>query len=164
MRRTRSLFLLSSLSLVLLSVPATAFASEAGKASLADLAWMTGDWQGTTPNGTLEEHWLVPRSGSMAALVRMTNGEATGMIELIVIEEENDSLVLRLQQWNPGFLPRTEKPQTLRLVSSEPNKVMFEAEGEGGLKTLAYSREGEQFSIHVGTAQGEFKIDLQAME
>jgi hypothetical protein len=155
-------FVLLVLSLLILTGSA-AFGGEQGAATLADLAWMTGDWQGKTPNGTIEEHWLVPQSGSMAALVRMTNGEATAMIELIVIEEEEGSLMLRLQQWNPGFMPRSEKPQTLKLVSSEPNKVKFEAQSEGGLKTLGYSRDGEQFSIHVGAAQGEFKIDLQAI-
>jgi len=133
-------------------------------ARVTDLAWMTGHWSGPMRLGTLEENWTEPKSGSIAALVRATNGDATDMIELIVIEEENGSLVLRLQQWNPGFAPRSPAPQVMKLVESAENQVVFEAVGEGGLKRLGYSRPApDQFVISIETPQGqEFQIPLTA--
>jgi hypothetical protein len=112
--------------------------------------------------GTLEENWLEPSAGSIASLVRSTNADQTTMIELIVIEEEAGSLVLRVQQWNPGFAPRSPAPQVMRLVESSPNKVAFEATGEGGLKLLSYSRPApDQFVISIETPQGaKFDIPL----
>ena len=131
-------------------------------AKVADLSWMTGHWSGPMGGGTLEENWLEPSAGSIASLVRATYGKATTMIELIVIEEEAGSLVLRVQQWNPGFAPRSPQPQVMRLVESAPNKVAFEATGEGGLKLLSYSRPApDQFVISIETPQGaKFDIPL----
>ena len=134
--------------------------AEGPAAKVADLAWMSGHWSGTMPNGTLEENWIQPDAKSMAALVRGTANGATNMIELIVIEEENDTLTLRVQQWNPGFKPRSPEPQVMKLVSSAPNKIVFESTGAGGLKTLGYSRpEPGKFVISIELPTGQ-KFDI----
>jgi Domain of unknown function (DUF6265) len=157
-RTIHALVLALAVPLLLATAPGHA---EGPAAKVADLAWMTGHWSGPMGSGgTLEENWIAPTGGSIAALVRGTNGGATSMIELIVIEEENGSLVLRVQQWNPGFAPRSPAPQVMRLVESAPNKVGFEATGEGGLKRLGYSRPApDQFVISIETPQGA-KFDL----
>ena len=159
----RSLYVLG-LILVIFLISAPTLAAGGPAAKVSDLAWMTGHWEGPTGNGTLEENWTQPKSGSIGSLVRATNGDATSMIELIVIEEEEEgSLVLRLQAWNPGFEPLSEAPQEMTLVESSENKVVFEAVGEGGLKRLGYSRAANHFTVHVTTAQGqEFSLELAA--
>lgn len=153
-----------ALLLLALSVSAPALAADVPSATVADLAWMTGHWEGTTGQGTLEENWVVPTAGSMASLVRSTSAGATNMIELIVIEEEEGSLTLRLQQWNPGFKPRSEGPQVMRLIELSERKVVFEATSEeGGLRQLGYSRPADdEFVISIKTAGGEFDIPLKA--
>ncbi len=123
---------------------------------VADLAWMTGSWSGPAgPGAEREENWSAPRSGSMASVVRMV-GETTSMIEIVYIEESDGTLMLYLQQWNPGFEPRTDEPQVMRLKSSGERKVMFEAVGEGGgMKALGYSRpSNDSFVIDVTLANG----------
>lgn len=152
-----SLVLVFSLALV---VPA--FAADSPAAKVTDLAWMTGHWEGSMGNGgSLEENWLVPEAGSIASLVRGKGNGATNMIEMIVIEEQDGSLVLRIQQWNPGYKPRTPGPQEMKLVEIGDRMVKFEAVSEGGLKTLGYSRPADdQFVISVSTAQGNFDIPL----
>jgi hypothetical protein len=85
-------------------------------AKVSDLAWMTGHYAGATGNGTLEENWAEPDGGSIESLVRGTADGMTNMIELIVIEEDGDSLTLRLKQWNPGMPPRAEGFQVMELV------------------------------------------------
>ena len=136
-------------------------AAEGPSAKISDLAWMSGHWSGSMgPNGTLEETWIQPTAKSIASLVRSTNADATNMIELIVIEEENGTLMLRVQQWNPGFAPRSPSPQVMKLVESSENKVKFENTGEGGMKTLGYSRPApDKFVISIETAQGQ-KFDI----
>jgi hypothetical protein len=134
-------------------------------ASIDRLAWMTGNWVGPAGPGTLEENWIKPEGGSIASLVRMTGGGKTSMVELIVIEEEADSLVLRVQQWNPGFSPRSDAPQTMVLKSIGERDVYFEATGEGGgMKSLGYSNPTpDAFNIHVENAAGnKFSLKLKA--
>ncbi len=135
------------------SIPAL---GQGPSAKVSDLAWMTGHYS----NGSLEENWATPDGGSIAALVRSTNDGSLAMIELIVVEEEGDSLTLRVKQWNPGMEPRSEDFQTMKLVEVGDKKVVFEATSEGGMQKLGYSLTGDQFTISVGTAQGSFDIPL----
>ena len=155
----RSLIL--ALVLVLL-IAVLCFGADSPAAKVSDLAWMSGHYEGSTGNGTLEENWAKPDGGSIASLVRATDCEKTTMIELIVVEEEEGSLVLRLQQWNPGFAPRSEAPQVMKLIELSDHKVVFEDVSGGGLKKLGYSREGNQFTISIETAGGSFDIPLTA--
>ncbi len=143
----------------------TAAAADDHGPSVEDLAWMTGTWSGPT----LEENWAVPRNGSMVARVRgFAPDGTTSMIELISIEEEDDSLVLRLKQWDSGMKPRYDGFQVMKLVDSKDRMVQFEntGEGEAGLAKLSYSRpEDDKFVISVETAAGQsFEIPLDAVE
>lgn len=130
------------------------------------LSWMTGAW--AAPLGdtglVLEENWILPVDGSIASLVRVTGNGATAMVELIVVEEEDDTLMLRIQQWDPGFAPRTPGPQTLALRELGENRVSFEATGETGFRSLTYSRPApDTFVIEVEEAPGEVaRIELRA--
>ena len=140
-----------------------AFAPAAMAASIADLAWMTGTWAGAAGPGILEENWTVPRDGSIQSVVRMTSGGQTSMVELIVIEEEDDTLVLRLQQWDPGMKPRTEGPTVMKLAEMGESTVAFEVVGEGMFSTLRYTRDGDTFTISITNPDGSsFDLPLTA--
>ena len=133
--------------------------------SVSALAWMTGTWAGPLGPGELEENWTVPKAGSIQALVRETRGGKTRMVEMIVIEEEEGTLRLRLQQWDPGFKPRTEAPAVFALEELGENTVSFRAVSEGAaMSTLRYTRDGETFTISIrfGANAPEMHIPLTA--
>lgn len=157
--------LLTSILVVLsLITTATVLADAHTKASVDDLAWMTGSYAGSLGNGTLEENWIRPKDGSIAALVRITGEGATSMVELIVVQPEADSLMLHIQQWDTGFAPRAGGAQKMKLTNLGENTVSFEAVSEGGLKSLTYSRPTpDLFTVDVETADGtKFQIPLKA--
>ena len=101
-----------------------------------------------------------PDGGSIASLVRSTADGASNMIELIVIEETDDSLMLRLKQWNPGMEPRAEGFQVMELIEIGDRKVVFRNVGDTGLQQLGYSLDGDRFTISISTGQGSFDIPL----
>lgn len=140
-------------------------AAAAPKATVDDLAWMQGAWAGDLGPNRLEERWNEPRGGTLASLVRMTGEGGTSMVELIVIEEEAGSLILRLQQWDPGFKPRTDGPQVFALESIGKKTVTWKALGSGGLQSLTYSRHGKRkFHVNGTTADGNtFTAKLRAV-
>ena len=72
-------------------------------ASVEELTWMKGRWAGPYGPGTLEETWNDPRGDTMVAVVRMTAPDGTNMVELVIINEEDNTLVLRLQQFSPTY-------------------------------------------------------------
>jgi len=133
-------------------------------ATVADLSWMTGNWAGALGPNQLEENWIAGEGGSIAAMVRMTGNDATSMFEMITIEEVDGSLVLHIQQWDPGMAPRTEGAQEMKLEEIGENSVKFKAVSEGGMASLAYSHpDADTFIIHVGQASGQvFDITLTA--
>jgi len=44
--------------------------TQPAKASLNDLAWMTGSWSGSSQGIEMEEHWTAPRGNSMIGIHR----------------------------------------------------------------------------------------------
>ncbi len=149
---------------LMLTLMMTASAQAAGPAATIDqLDWMTGNWAGAVGSAQLEENWIAAESGSIAAMVRMTGVGETNMFEMITIEEADGSLVLNIQQWDPGFEPRTDGPQTMELTEITDNSVMFEAVSEGGMASLGYSHpDAETFIIHVGRPDGS-TMDIELM-
>jgi hypothetical protein len=133
-------------------------------ATIEQLSWMTGNWAGDLGGGQLEENWIAAEGSSLAAMVRMTGGDATSMFEMITIEEVDGTLELNIQQWDPGMAPRTEGAQKMRLMEITENSVKFEAVSEGGMKSLGYSNPAaDAFIIHVEQAAGpKFDIPLKA--
>jgi hypothetical protein len=149
--------MLKNLMFAVLLCPAISMA-----ATVSDLAWMTGSWAGPVGEQTLEENWIRPLDGTIASLVRFTGNGVTSMTELIVIEESEGSLVLRVQQWFPGFVPRNAEPWLLELAEFAERRVGFASAGPGDFKTLTYSRPAQDsFNIDVETKAGEkFQINL----
>jgi hypothetical protein len=133
-------------------------------AAIEQLGWMTGNWAGMLGPNQLEENWIATEGSSIAAMVRMTGNDATSMFEMITIEEANGTLVLHIQQFDPGFEARTAAPQEMILEEITANSVKFRAVSEGGMASLGYSHpDPETFTIHVGRPDGNvLDIPLKA--
>lgn len=135
-------------------------------ARIDQLDWMTGNWAGAIGPNQLEENWIATEGGSIAALVRVTGEGATSMFEMITIEESDGTLVLHLQQFDPGFQPRTITAQEMVLEAISTDSVRFRAVAEGGMPSLGYSRpDADTFVVHVGRPDGStLDIPLAARE
>ena len=133
-------------------------------ASIEQLDWMTGNWAGNLGPNQLEENWIASEGNSLMAAVRMTGNDATSMFEMITIEEAEGSLVLHIQQWDPGFVPSTESAMEMELTEITGNSVSFVNVSGFGMPTLGYSHpDSETFIIHVGQdGGGSFDIELKA--
>jgi len=121
---------------------------------VSNLTWMTGSWAGDIGGPTLEENWTEAKAGSIASLVRITSPQGTAMVEIVNIQEMDDTLVLHIQQWE------------MVLESIGHQSVSFTAASPGGLKKLGYSlTEAGQFLVQVTTAEDqEMTLPLSAMQ
>ena len=132
-------------------------------ASIGDLAWMTGSWEGPMgENAVLQETWLEPADDSMMAAVRLLADGKTDMVELIVIEESEGTLIFRIQQWTKSYEPRMAAPQKLVLAELGDNSVRFEAEEAGNaFRSLTYSRPSpEAFNIKLELTEPPAGLDI----
>jgi hypothetical protein len=141
----------TTITLFALAISLLAGSSFAGPpATIANLAWMTGNWAGNIGPNQLEENWILGEAGSIAAMVRMTGNGSTSMFEMITIEEVDGSLMLHIQQWDAGMVARSEGAQEMELVEITANSVKFKATSEGGMASLGYSHpDADTFIIHV---------------
>lgn len=61
--------------------------------AIADLAWMSGDWQ-TAAGGRaqIEEHWTLPAGGTMIGMGRTIVGDKTVEFEFLKIEQRANGI------------------------------------------------------------------------
>jgi hypothetical protein len=74
------------------------------KATIADLAWISGNWAGTRGTGgsiSFEERWSPPKGGSMFATSRTVNRDRLSAFEFLRIVERDGGLVY-ISQPNGG--------------------------------------------------------------
>ena len=98
------------------------------------------------------------------ASVRITGHGSTSMFETTIIEEVDGTLILDLQQWDPGFKPRTPGAMRMALTEITHNSVSFRNVAGFGMPTLEYSHpDADTFIVHVGrNGRGTFDIRLKA--
>ncbi|MDN3646982.1 DUF6265 family protein [Pontixanthobacter aestiaquae] len=115
---------------------------EAPDASMYELQWLIGQWQGEGIGGARAmESWLPPSGTTMVGtFVQETADGAIHFTEHLYLMEENGSLVLKLKHFNADLTGWEEKDGMLsfQLVDIEPCAVFFNGltlrcDGDNGL-------------------------------
>ncbi len=131
---------------------------EPAKATIADLAWLTGAWTGTKRTSSVEERWSPPKGGAMLGVARTVRREKMVGFEFLRIVERDGGLVYVAQ---PGGRPPTEfvlaklDQQRAEFVNPRygyPQRIVYELSREGVLTaSIGFAR---------GRLQGtEFKAE-----
>ena len=102
--------------------------------TIADLAWMSGDWQ-TAKGGRaqIDEHWTLPAGGTMLGMGRTIIGDKTVEFEFLRIEQRADGIFYIA---SPNGGPTTDFKLT-RLIGQE---VMFENPEHDFPKRIIYRK------------------------
>jgi hypothetical protein len=95
--------------------------------TLGDVAWMVGSWSGEAFGGTFEEVWNPASLGTMVGMFKVLGDDTVSFYELMLLAEEEGSLVLKVKHFNPDFTAWEDKEDyvTFRLVRIEPGAVHF---------------------------------------
>lgn len=110
-------------------------------ATLDDVAWMVGAWTGDAFGGTFEEVWNPPSLGTMVGMFKVLGDEKVNFYELLLLAEEEGSLVLKVKHFHADFTAWEDKDDyvTFRLVSISPDAAHFSG--------LSFYRKGDD-EIH----------------
>jgi hypothetical protein len=97
-------------------------------ATIQDVSWISGYWQGKAWGGETEEIWSLPTAGSMMGSFKFSQEGKVKFYELIIIREVNDSLVLKLKHFSDELKGWEEKEQTVdfKLVKLGKNIAYFD--------------------------------------
>ncbi|MEZ4945028.1 MAG: DUF6265 family protein [Cyclobacteriaceae bacterium] len=106
------------------------FNEEAGspKATLSNINWIQGHWQGNAFGGITEEIWTPPLGNSMMCAFKLVVEHQIKFYEITTITEEEGTLMLRLKHFHQDLKGWEEKnvTQDFRLVKVTENRVYFE--------------------------------------
>ena len=112
---------------ILLFIFPIASYSQQLKASVNDLAFMSGTWFVKHEWGDMEEFWGPPMGNCMVSSYRCVKDGKVVFYEFVVIEQNGDIPVMKLRHFNPGSIGWEEKDAALDypLISFEKNKAVF---------------------------------------
>ena len=103
-------------------------------ATIQQVAFITGRWTGMLGDRHIEQHWMAPAGTSMVAAYRNLQGTKAMLYELLVIEEQEGGLVLRIKHFEPGPGLKSREAQgeaaEHRLVKVDGQTAVFEGTGE----------------------------------
>jgi hypothetical protein len=118
----------------LLAAPLTAtLQPAAARATIADVAWVAGNWTGAAGALTFEERWTPPAAGAMLAVARTIKGERMVAFEFLRIVEREGGLVYIAQ---PEGRPATE----FLLTALTAGSATFENPSHDFPKVIRYTR------------------------
>jgi hypothetical protein len=133
--------------------------------TLADVAWLAGNWAGPGLGGQCEEIWVPPLAGcnEMMGMFRCVRDGKIVITEHCVLAEAEGSLTLKIRHFDPAFNAREEKdkPTAFKLVKLEKGAAYFD--GLTILKTDA----GCTFYVGIKTKDGtvrEAKFEYKKAE
>jgi Domain of unknown function (DUF6265) len=113
-------------------------------ATIADAAWLMGDWTGDGGlGGSSTEHWSTPSGGAMPGLYRLVRDGKVVFYELMLITESQGTLALKLKHFNADLTGWEEKDKmvTFPLVKVTPDRLFFDG--------LTYAREGDRLRVYL---------------
>ena len=111
--------------------------------TIADFAWLAGEWQGTWGPRLALEAWTPPHAGAMLGSFQLSENGRTLVIELLTLTEEDGMLTLHIRHFTPSLLAwEKQDPVDLNLQSANPTTAIFENHADGEPKTATFTRLG----------------------
>ena len=120
------------------------------QAGVDGVAWLAGSWVGKGLGGEVEEIWTAPSGGTMMGGFKLLQEGAPSFYELILILEEEGSLVLRLKHFNPDITGWEEKADSVSfpLVKLTDDAAYF--------RGLTYRKVGDdRLEVYLAMRRGE---------
>lgn len=97
-------------------------------ATITDISWIQGNWQGKALGGQTEEIWSAPSAGSMMGMFKLISEGEISFYELLTIVESNGSLLLRIKHFDKDMNGWEEKDSSIEfpLVDTKKNAAYFD--------------------------------------
>lgn len=116
----------------LLAAQVAAGSPPAEAPTVADLAWIAGDWHGEKGGGAIEELWSAEGGGAMMGMFRWLSEDGVRLYEFLLIEDGPKGPLMRIKHFSPGLKGWEEKEESLEfhLTTHRPGYAVFEMDPE----------------------------------
>jgi hypothetical protein len=147
----KQFYCLSVLAALFVSLPQAYAQTPSKGGSVADLAFITGQWKAAPEGRSVEASWLPPSGGNVAGFMRMMKEGKVTMYELLAYEQTGQGLVSLVKHFQPGMIGQEEldKPVQYNFLEAGKDRVVFEQTGQG-VRVLYEKRSADAFVISIG--------------
>lgn len=132
-------------------------------ATIEDAAWLAGTWEGKAFGGSVEEVWNPPSAETMVGMFKVFDEQGVKFYELMLVQEEQGSLVMKVKHFSADFSAWEEKSEYVAfpLVKIAPGELHF-----AGLSFLRNGSDNVTVYLAMDTKQGtrEERLDYQRVE
>ena len=121
------------------------------KATLHDVAWISGNWKGEAFGGITEENWSTPSGDSMMAAFKLIVNGTVEFYEIEIIRQVKESILLQLKHFHGDLKGWETKDETVDfpLVKISEKAVYFDgmtfekvSDNEMAIYVLMRSKDG----------------------
>jgi hypothetical protein len=122
------------------------------RASVDEMGWLAGQWQGAALGGTVEEVWGSPAPGGMLGFYRLVKDGALVFAELMMIVPDGDSVAIRLKHFNADLTGWEEKAEvrSFPLVARSGGRFYFD-----GMTFVPTGRDRLEVLLRIGGKDGK---------
>ena len=124
--------------------------------TIQDFAWIGGHWKCDALGGQCEETWTPPMGNSMLGMFRLVKNDAMSFCEILSIQPQGNSFVLKLKHFDSELKGWEEKNETVDfpLVRVSDTEAVFK-----GLRFNKISQ--KEMHVFVSTKQGDKVVELK---
>ena len=118
----------------------------AGAFSLADVAFIAGEWHGRAGEARLIERWSEPMGDSMLGAFQWVRPEGVWMYELMTIQQRDDDVLFQLRHFDRDMKPweDPESPVRMKLVEVAAARAVFQNLDEADdLDRMVFTRKSD---------------------
>lgn len=119
-------------------------------ATVEDVAWLAGRWEGTAFGQPFEEYWSAPSAGTMLGTFKLMDDERVDFYELLELGVTDGRLGMKVKHFSREFVAWEEKPDFVhfKLVALEPDAahfsgISFYRRGPGAMDAYLVMRSGD---------------------
>ena len=119
-------------------------------ASIVELRWLTGLWQGKHNSEHVDEIWSMPTGDTMVGAFRQFVGTELTLYEMMVIEKSGDEIVLRIKHYGPGLTAweTSDENMVFTLKETKDKELYFTMESiTGSERALHYRRQADELVV-----------------
>lgn len=110
----------------------------AARATIADVAWMSGRWRDESKDGYTDECWGPPLDRTMVGYSRIGASSDRAVYEILLIEQTGETLTLWLRHFTGPL--KSREVDAMRFVATRiaPNEITFDGTGGESSTRLTY--------------------------
>lgn len=119
---------------------ASMMAGPAQAASLADLAFLDGEWTSDRSGFVIEESWTDASAGVVLGMSRGVQAGAVRFLRFAIVQQAGDRVTMRFKRYNPDYSTwEPDGPTVMRLVESGDDRAVFDTEDPSSdVKRIVY--------------------------